>query len=763
MIQMSSVKASNMEDPNFIATLIPVDDEKRAENAFCHDNNKERYLPPTRGIAEGPTISSREATPAQEQPDDDHCKYDSTHRLQLTFGKEPKNASKGYSFGTDPKNCDILLGNRGAKEGKWEIEVNARKLRFKLELASHKTCKAEYDKEVKKFLKQSSTALPPVDGLGIDSYTTTAQPSQASTPRPLPVYVSERGLGRGSFGRVDRVIDVSTGAIYARKEFYEPQWAKNEERRRQQKEGWLDRVRREIRIMRESSHENIVQVVASRDGPLPFLVMPYLSLGNLENLHSESPITEEETMNVLFQALSALKYLHLRGVAHRDLKPQNILVESRFPLSVKLADFGLANDKPDLETLCGTKLYTAPEVYLGRKYTASIDLWQKRGQHKQSIMEEWGLTWCRRVVNAANDWESDDVLIDLLTTGMLRMRPEERLSTDACLARGYDLKLFHGHSHACGSATPRDTNKQRTLQDENNDDDGSTTILLRALWDTEKISKHDENSRTEYRNTTSAVLDSRSLRSPRSPCSPSNGTGRGSQLGSLGSALDQLGSNGHSSVDLSYPLKAGSTYPGGFKRQRTPAVGSANNSSGRGRIKRRPPGVHLTEVPMSHGLGALDRRLGHDGGSNEFCTTYDAVLSLLHDLLWSKRQAIDDRTSSLIGEVSQCLARLEITGMRLTRDDLYGQAIIATGRDCQEIVLARLTPSELMSSIADLAAHLLHKVQLQNPCQASTPAVPKDDHSRDIINAHDNRSQSPTVHSIDGSMPISIARQYGLN
>jgi serine/threonine protein kinase len=95
--------------------------------------------------------------------------------------------------------------------------------------------------------------------------------------------------------------------------------------------------------------------------------MPYLPLGNLEDLHGESPITEEENVGLLFQALGALKYLHARGVAHRDLKPENILVESRSPLSIKLADFGLANDKPDLETLCGTQLYTAPEVLLGGK------------------------------------------------------------------------------------------------------------------------------------------------------------------------------------------------------------------------------------------------------------------------------------------------------------------------------------------------------------------------------------------------------------
>ena len=105
------------------------------------------------------------------------------------------------------------------------------------------------------------------------------------------------------------------------------------------------------------------------------MVMPYLLLGNLEDQHDESPFTVEEITDLFFQVLNALRYLHPRGVAHRDLKPENILVESRSPFSIKLTDFGLAKDKPDLKTVCGTKRYLAPEVYLGRRYTASVDLW----------------------------------------------------------------------------------------------------------------------------------------------------------------------------------------------------------------------------------------------------------------------------------------------------------------------------------------------------------------------------------------------------
>lgn len=356
-------------------------------------------------------------------------------------------------------------------------------------------------------------------------------------------------------------------------------------------------------------------------------------------------------------------------MAHRDLKPENILVESRSPLSIKLADFGLANDRPDLKTVCGTQRYTAPEVYLGSKYTASVDLWslgvimlqymcglprmprQRRGQHKNSpaMLEEWGLAWCRRVVDHANDWDSDD-LIDLLTTGMLRMTPEERLSASACLKKGCDLRLFDGHFLDSGSATPT---RQTAAQGENSNDDGSATILLGALWDTEREnSNHDGDSRAGRctPNHTSGLLESCNL---QAPSSPSNGDGHGSQLGSFGTGFGHWGSNFQSPVNHSCPHEAGSKYLGGYKRPRSTAMGSADKSSSREQIKRRPPDDRLTQISISRTDTVSDQRLGHRGESNQSCTIYDTVLAQLTDLLGSKSQGIDidNGTITLIEEL----------------------------------------------------------------------------------------------------------------
>lgn len=213
--------------------------------------------------------------------------------------------------------------------------------------------------------------------------------------------------------------------------------------------------------------------------------------------------------------------------------------------------------------------------------------------------------------------------------------------------------------------------------------------------------------------------------------------------------------------EFSCPVEARSEYLRGHKRQRSPAVGSAKKSSDGGWIKCRPSEIPFADVPVSHAFKISDRRLGNDGEPNQFCIKYNAVFALLMDLQGSNNQDVDDRTSTLIGELSEYLARLKITRLRLTRNDVSGIAVVATGMDCQEIVLASLTPSELMSSTAELAAHILHMVQLQNSRPASTPTVPVGDPPRRAYVITDN-NRSQTVDSIKSRIPIPAARRYGL-
>lgn len=80
------------------------------------------------------------------------------------------------------------------------------------------------------------------------------------------------------------------------------------------------------------------------------------------------------------QILSALKYLHEQGIAHCDLKPENVLLSdmsTSFP-QTKICDFGYARFIPEAQfrkTIVGTPAYLPPEVLSKRGYNKSLDMW----------------------------------------------------------------------------------------------------------------------------------------------------------------------------------------------------------------------------------------------------------------------------------------------------------------------------------------------------------------------------------------------------
>ena len=490
--------------------------------------------------------------------------------------------------------------------------------------------------------------------------------------------------------------------------------------------------------------------------------MPYFPLGNLQDQHSEKMLSKQEAIDLLYQVLNALQYLHARGVVHRDLKPENILVASRTALHVKLADFGLANDEPYLKTLCGTPLYTAPEIYRGKRYATTVDLWSLGviilgyvyGLPSMDLQiplrqyQKRGFAWSCRVSDYANGFDSD-ALLDLLSAGMLRIAPNERLSACDCLMLGHHMGLFRDHLLGSGSATPR---PKSAGQGEVGEVDSSTTIILHALWSTNDgvSNRVDENETGPFR-TLQHTSQSRQSHTRRAATSPTGSFNYDLQLEGFEPASVLAAYGRPSPVGLPCPPEARSTCTGGSKRLRSPAVGLADEPFSRGKEIRRPRKDRPMKIPVTYTDEIPSQYLRYDGGPTPYATNYNAVLALLTNL-WlgddeGQEMEIDDHTEALIGDLCEHFVRLEVTKLRLARADHSVQVIVAAGSDCQEVVLANLTSSELMSSITDLVMHILHMVQFQSSQLQRTPTVHENDLRADFM-AHDDPSQKNTVGTI---------------
>ena len=109
-----------------------------------------------------------------------------------------------------------------------------------------------------------------------------------------------------------------------------------------------------------------------------YIVTEYAARGDIfDYLVTNGKMSEPEARHKFVQIVSAVKYCHSHGVVHRDLKAENLLLDSES--NIKLADFGFSNYYKDdclLSTWCGSPPYAAPELFEGKKYIGpKADIW----------------------------------------------------------------------------------------------------------------------------------------------------------------------------------------------------------------------------------------------------------------------------------------------------------------------------------------------------------------------------------------------------
>lgn len=189
-------------------------------------------------------------------------------------------------------------------------------------------------------------------------------------------------IGRGTFGDVYLGLNPISGELMAVKQVELPvENSATEER----KKSMVEALHREIELLKEIEHENIVQYIGSQTDDSYFSIfLEYVPGGSVAGLLSSYGAFQEPLVkSFVRQILKGLTYLHGKDIVHRDIKGANVLVDNKG--GVKITDFGIskkveenimqgqaASHRPSLQ---GSIYWMAPEVVKQTQYTRKADIW----------------------------------------------------------------------------------------------------------------------------------------------------------------------------------------------------------------------------------------------------------------------------------------------------------------------------------------------------------------------------------------------------
>ena len=192
-------------------------------------------------------------------------------------------------------------------------------------------------------------------------------------------------IGQGSFGSVYLALHAVTGELMAVKQVEVP--SNSNSTLDKKKSNMVAALKREIDLLRDLQHENIVRYLGSNSDEEHFnIFLEYVPGGSVAAmLNSYGQLHEPLIRNFVRQILAGLSYLHGRDIIHRDIKGANVLVDNKG--SIKISDFGIskrvqasallqpAGQHPHRPSLQGSVFWMAPEVVRQKPHTRKADIW----------------------------------------------------------------------------------------------------------------------------------------------------------------------------------------------------------------------------------------------------------------------------------------------------------------------------------------------------------------------------------------------------
>lgn len=204
--------------------------------------------------------------------------------------------------------------------------------------------------------------------------------SSASSKFEEFAWIKGELIGRGSFGSVYLALNVTTGEMLAVKQVVvNDSWNNSSD--------GLDALHKEVETMKDLDHLNIVQYLGFEQKMNTYsLFLEYVGGGSISScLKSFGKFDEQLVKFITRQVLDGLRYLHSNGILHRDLKADNLLLETDG--TCKISDFGISKKSQDIYSnnaemsMQGTVFWMAPEVIHNivedkkQGYSAKVDIW----------------------------------------------------------------------------------------------------------------------------------------------------------------------------------------------------------------------------------------------------------------------------------------------------------------------------------------------------------------------------------------------------